>query len=315
MHTCLFIQRWFGRSRSSARRSEKRALSSPGSTPGVAAELATRYPLPGAFLRLLELRAEAPGASATLAETLDAVLDTERLRLAFLAALRNPSDPLTGVSDSLRLIARHGYRRVHSAALVTTFLAAFELEARSFDWLDFWRHSMSVALTTQFLVQAGPEADFAFATGLLHDISLLLLDFDACEAVPELVSAPKGRGTPEGHNLEREILGFSLDDLTVFVMSAWGLPQAVLAAVAEQDSGTARGRLGACLATAIEGSASLGFPCVHRDRGGKTLPRELSAFALTTLRRQYLRDIDRSLGSLLAIRSGASDGDPPSLPG
>jgi HD-like signal output (HDOD) protein len=275
----------------------------------IAGDLARRYPLPGRFTALLAVREHSPGAAARLASTLGDTHASYRARRR-LALTLGESERTADVRspDSVPwLIHRHGFRRVHSAALVTTLLAGLRVETRHLDWLTFCRHSVCVALVAERVAESGmshrtrgTEADLAFSAGLLHDAGLLLLDATEPELTGALVAAIERRGGGGGYPAEREALGFALDDLTTLILARWEVPHPIIEAVIDQEAAPERRTpLGAALAAAIDGSAGLGCPGVHH-RAGRPLPAEVLALALDTLRTRQVSEVDRALAMLLA---------------
>lgn len=91
-----------------------------------------------------------------------------------------------------------------------------------------WRHSTAVAIAADKLVdkndKAPPAAGLLFTAGLLHDIGKVILDQVLANNYLEILE--KLDTTEKKFNeLEREVLGYSHDDVGEMVLLHWQLPE------------------------------------------------------------------------------------------
>lgn len=77
----------------------------------------------------------------------------------------------------------------------------------------------------------GKLAEEAFVAGLLHDIGLLVLASELPQAHQQVVSMLQ-TGSTSLAEAEREVLGVSHEDLGAYLLALWGLPHAIVEAVA-----------------------------------------------------------------------------------
>lgn len=135
---------------------------------------AALHPTRGRAAAILAVREGAPGA----AEDLERLIHTYDRRTA--DRIQNtrgaPGVPaIESVADAIRTL---GFRRVHSAALATSAIAALREPTHALDRERFWRYSVAVAqlATVAAAIECTTPQGDAFAGGLFHAVGRLVLD-------------------------------------------------------------------------------------------------------------------------------------------
>ncbi|TAJ21465.1 MAG: HDOD domain-containing protein [Dehalococcoidia bacterium] len=224
----------------------------PLSASDVAARAALKYPMPAVMYELLALSESATGALAALPGII--ALDPDlQARMAIVARGPGPWSEHTttgGIDDHIRAL---GFRRVHSAALLITAIKALPIETAAFDYLDFWRYSLSVAYLVTPLAYARlvDDRDQAFAAGLFHDVGRLILEENDPQGLT-IVRSIQLRGEVPWHEVERSAFGFTALELSVEMARAWRFPAPLIAAISglieRRRTGLAGALRDACLA-------------------------------------------------------------------
>jgi HD-like signal output (HDOD) protein len=103
-------------------------------------------------------------------------------------------------------------------------------------WLErLWRHSLRVGYIAREVAKAEHAApstiDDAMTAGLLHDIGVLLFAFQMPEAWDRVQALVQSEGMPHWE-AEARIAGVPHNLLGAYLLGLWGLPQAVVEAVA-----------------------------------------------------------------------------------
>jgi HD-like signal output (HDOD) protein len=151
----------------------------------------------------------------------DPILAVHVLHLANSAS----SAPLTDL-DSMRIaVARLGSKRLTQLAMMasTRRRAAPPTDAQR----ELWRHSVSVAVATQLMVEIHPIVGIgtasAYTSGLLHDIGRFAMLDDA----PNEVHRVDAMGWDEPDGLvaaEHRVFGYDHTELGDLVCEHWALP-------------------------------------------------------------------------------------------
>jgi len=104
-------------------------------------------------------------------------------------------------------------------------------------WMALWEHSVMVASFAQRITASENSSkaivDESFTAGLLHDVGRVLLLAEMPEYVEILDEAAGKPGSLS--TLEHARLGCTHSDVGAYLMGVWGLPHAVLQAVAFHD--------------------------------------------------------------------------------
>ncbi len=134
------------------------------------------YSLPDVTVQCLRI-ADRPQAARKFAAAMgeSTVVSAVVLRLCN-APLRELSNPMRNIAEA---VERLGLPAVRAMLLAATVREAFQRPepGQVLDLTQFWRHSVETALTAQMLAERSgcqPPQE-AFASGLLHDVGLLLM--------------------------------------------------------------------------------------------------------------------------------------------
>lgn len=214
--------------------------------------------MPAVMYQLLSVNESVPGAMTVLPAIIRLDADLEK-RLADVSRGDGPWRERTAKRSLEKGLAAIGFRRVHSAALLITAMKALPVEAKAFDYLDFWRYSTAVAYVATSLAYARhvEDREYAFAVGLFHDVGRLILDEDDPAGLGIVRSIQLGGDIP-WHEVERSAFGYTALDLSVALTSAWRLPQPLVDAISGLGQGKRAGLAGA-LRDAALAVRTLGF--------------------------------------------------------
>jgi putative nucleotidyltransferase with HDIG domain len=116
-----------------------------------------------------------------------------------------------------------------SVELMRTFKLARPIDGFSLDTLE--QHAAIVARTAGRLVRSTRRAENAFTAGLLHDIGKLVLASEHPDKLEALLAEAHATGRPL-HQVEREQTGTTHAEIGAYLLGLWGLPYAVVEAVA-----------------------------------------------------------------------------------
>ena len=96
-----------------------------------------------------------------------------------------------------------------------------------------WRHAATASVAARGLAALvrSPGAAEAGVAGLLHDVGKLVLASVVPEAAAEAVAVARGRRVPVWQ-AEQHVLGFHHGAVGAALLASWGLPEAVIDAVA-----------------------------------------------------------------------------------
>jgi len=136
-----------------------------------------------------------------------------------------------------------GFKGVVQLALSTALVDLFVDEGDGgFDYAAFWDHSIATAVAARRIAKAsshaGPEE--ALLAGLVHDLGRLV----NARALPDESREAATQARDEGRHLfliERSRLGFDHADTGRALVSDWGLPAAVTAAVGDHHEPSREG--------------------------------------------------------------------------
>ncbi len=141
--------------------------------------------------------------------------------------------PVTSPSQAVSLL---GMDIIKSLVLsVGVFRQFDDSQVTGFSIEDMFRHCMKVAsLARQIARHQGCAADAvgeAFTAGTLHDIGKLILATNAPTEWAEIQATAK-RERVAGSEAERRVLGTDHAAIGAYLLSMWGLPQALVEAIA-----------------------------------------------------------------------------------
>jgi HD-like signal output (HDOD) protein len=184
--------------------------------------------LPLAFRQTLTLFA-AEGDEVSVAK-LAVVIEQDAVLTGNLIAIANSVFyGRTGTVCSLRqAIARIGIHKTRNALLGFSVLRSFRTIRLPPTWslARFNDHSLATATFSDLLVQKvnAKDAEWAFLSGLLHDIGLLLVATGLPEEARAISEVESDYQLVEQ---ERQVLGFTHFEIGVALLSRWGCPAIV----------------------------------------------------------------------------------------
>ena len=165
------------------------------------------------------------------------------------SAFFSTTPQVSNLAEAMQAIGRKVLRRLLPYLEVVDSLEEV-IAAETFSLQRHRLHAARVGLAAKALSTDGVRAEEAFTAGMLHDVGELLLavhgptDFDRCSRR----ARSEGRARFE---VERDELGFDHPAVGAYLLGLWGLPPAVVEAVAlhHEPSRVDRGRAG--LATVV----------------------------------------------------------------
>jgi putative nucleotidyltransferase with HDIG domain len=198
--------------------------------------------LPPLFSRLLADLAHADDLNfSVLAQRVaaDQGLALKALRLAN-ASFYGLSGKVESIDDAIVVLGLQTlYALVLNAAALRVIAAP---PCAGFAALDFWRHSIAVAVAARALASAcRKRPEIAFTHGLLHDIGQLLLASCFPDEYRQTLVGADG-GAPMRLDCERARLGVDHAQAGAMLARQWGLPSELVAAIAQHhapDNGAA----------------------------------------------------------------------------
>ncbi|RJQ08511.1 MAG: HDOD domain-containing protein [Dehalococcoidia bacterium] len=228
------------------------------SVPKVAANAATKHPMPAVMYRLLGVNEAVPDALAILPTIIRLDSNLEK-RLADVSRGDGPWRERTAKRSLEDGLAAVGFRRAHSSALLITTMEALPIETEVFDYLDFWRYSIAVATVTTSLAYARrvEGREYAYAAGLFHDVGRLILE-ENDPAGLSIVRSVQLRGEIPWREAEQSAFGYTALDLSVALARAWQLPEPLVDAISGLAQGNRTGLTGS-LRDAALAARMLGF--------------------------------------------------------
>lgn len=185
--------------------------------------------LPATYTRLQKVLANPRTSAREVGAVIeqDPSLTSKLLRIVNSAYYSFP----TKVSSVSKTVIILGFNEVKLLALSISVLKMFS-EAQAyvgFNHVDFWRHSMGVAVCSGILAKkAGPtisiSSEEAFVAGLLHDIGIIVEEQFMHERFIEVLEKQR----QDGSFLcaaEKDVMGFTHEETGMYLAEAWNLPR------------------------------------------------------------------------------------------
>lgn len=136
---------------------------------------------------------------------------------------------MTGIGQAVTYL---GLDLLKSLALSSHVFGSLSAEAmRGHGLHDFERASLSCARLTRRFVAAAGRGDDGFTAGLVHDIGRIVLAVCLDERHRQIVAQSQASGMPI-HYAEQAALGVTHAGVGAYLLGIWGLPLAVVEAVA-----------------------------------------------------------------------------------
>ncbi len=284
---------------------------SPLTAEAIAARLVRRRPLPHVLHDLLALREDDPASAARLSALVLADPDLSR-RMRSLGA-QNPrlqSDEQRNVNAAMQ---RLGYRQIHCAAVGVVLMDVLAASLGALDFVAYWRRAAVVASLAAGLAthDRSDARDLAYAAGMLHQVGLLAIDSEAPELLAALADAVVHAGGAATEAAEERVLGFTVREATVALVSGWGLPLQLGEALLVRDEPELRAErpLARALWQAVAAADALG---VEDPLTGPAVARRLDREAASVIRqyfggeRQLVGMAEGALGLWMLGQGGAA---------
>ncbi|MBL4762980.1 MAG: HDOD domain-containing protein [Gammaproteobacteria bacterium] len=132
-----------------------------------------------------------------------------------------------------RALTTIGTQQVRDIVLATSVINAFDgMPTHLINLKAFWEHSVAVGVTARVIASWRREVNIErfYIMGLLHDIGRLVLYLKMPEAMQQVLSRRDEKQVML-YRLERETFGFDHAEVGASLMSVWGLPKTICAAV------------------------------------------------------------------------------------
>jgi HD-like signal output (HDOD) protein len=143
---------------------------------------------------------------------------------------------VTGIQQALSYLGANMLRRVLLS--VETFSMFDQAKtAAFFSMEDLQAHSNAVALVASKLITGEPRSGDAFMAGTLHDVGKLILAVHAPEHAKRALNLALERKIPL-FVAEQELYGVTHAEVGAYLLGIWGLPYAIVEAVAHHHAPT-----------------------------------------------------------------------------
>jgi putative nucleotidyltransferase with HDIG domain len=186
-------------------------------------------PLPGTVLRLIHVVNDPRSSVDDIVETIkyDQTVTSRMLRIVNSAYFGLTCE-ITSLSEALRVLGTIKVLQLVMAVHTNSLLARGQ---RGYGLLPgkLWQHSVGVALASAVLADRlrHPNRNLLFTAGLLHDIGKVILNEYVADQFARIVQmvAEQKTSFPEA---EKQILGFSHDEIGAQVGEKWRLPEGIV---------------------------------------------------------------------------------------
>ncbi len=183
--------------------------------------------LPAIVAQINQMTNDPTASAADIAQSIgqDTTLTARLLKIANSPFYRFPSK-IDTLSMAITVL---GTQQLRDLVIATAIIERFQRNIdNAFDMEVFWCHSITTAIASRLialkLMLANSER--FFVTGLLHDIGKLVMYLTLPDESITLMNELK---KPDCNiaNIERQIFGFTHDDVSVALMSAWHFPESL----------------------------------------------------------------------------------------
>ena len=159
----------------------------------------------------------------------DPVTAAKVLQLANSGSFRH-ARPVANIDQAVAYV---GLAALHSALTSAAVLVPWPEEGptREIDFASLQAHSHAMAAGAQALAGAAPWADEALLAGLLHNIGYWILAQECPRELAEAVVVAAQERIPL-HVAEARVIGATHAQIGAYLLATWGLPPAVVEAVA-----------------------------------------------------------------------------------
>ena len=149
---------------------------------------------------------------------------------------------LSNVGSIGRAIGVLGMNAVRSLVVGVVFqqLAAGKEQAPSYSKLEYWRHSLAVAVTARILgkLRMPAAAEELYVAGMMHDVGMLVLDRFCSDEFDRAIQFARSQQIPL-HMAERFAFGYDHCQVGAMLVAKWSLPTVVARAIEFHHNPTA----------------------------------------------------------------------------
>lgn len=139
------------------------------------------------------------------------------------------SKPVSSISQAIVIL---GFNTVKSIAISASVLDMFGAGDDSFNYEDFWAHSIGCATVASSVGKRipGGNADTGFVLGLVHDLGKLILDQYAPVEFQDIISLAKNRQC-QFFEVEQDVLETTHADIGFWLATKWKLDENLALAI------------------------------------------------------------------------------------
>ncbi|MEA2148400.1 MAG: hypothetical protein QOD69_230 [Solirubrobacteraceae bacterium] len=189
-------------------------------------------PSPSAtYVELAEMLVHADTTTEQVADVLerDIAMAAKVLQLAN-SAYFGPRQPVSSLRQAVALL---GHETLRALVMSVEAFQKFDVPASIVGFsLEAVEHrSRLIGRIARTLSEGNPDADDAFAAGLLLDVGLLVLAAQEPESLSQVLLAAEHGGRPV-HEIEAERFGITHAEIGAHLLALWGLPHTIVEAVA-----------------------------------------------------------------------------------
>jgi len=187
--------------------------------------------LPGVFSKVSNLLRSDDASAADIAKVMkdDPVMTTKILRVVN-SAVFGGHDKISSVSLA---VARLGFKLTADIVMSLSVINLFQ-ENGGLSYKRFWRHSLSVAFASDFLItymHVDRELkDTLFTAGILHDIGMLVVDQYAPEIYSKVIKYAQEKDIVI-EEVEEQLLGMTHAEVGAVMLKKWNMAENIIDAV------------------------------------------------------------------------------------
>lgn len=191
-------------------------------------EIDSLPPAPSVYLKLNRVLSSGSASVKQVATVLseDPGLSAKVLKMVNSAFFGWP----VPITDVQKAVSRLGFTTVSGLVLSTKLVEVFDGVGSNFSWDTYHRQAILTArLAEQFLGDSA-DASAAYTAGLLHDVGTLIQVSKMPDRHNEVLAEMEKSGDPD-YEVERRLFGVTHAELGGYLLSHWGIPYDVVAAV------------------------------------------------------------------------------------
>ena len=222
--------------------------------------------LPTIYSQLLEAMSD----SRSTAKDIAAIIEKDQA--STLKILKTVNSPVFGSVQKIDTIHNAifflGFKEVKNLVFSLSMFNMFKgyNSTPYFNLVEYWKHSIAVGVIARKLgeISGVKEVDNYFVAGIIHDIGKLILLFHGKTDYSKVIDFTIENNTTIGR-AEKEVLGFTHNELGSFAAEKWAIPDSLKNAIKYHSSGMIGSRfdsLTACvhLADILSRAMKLGNP-------------------------------------------------------